>query len=68
MTMESSVRCPICRTKVAISSDEKGSYFPFCSERCKMVDLGQWLGEGYRIPGKSAQEGSPPEDPGDPES
>jgi endogenous inhibitor of DNA gyrase (YacG/DUF329 family) len=25
--------------------------FPFCSERCHLVDLGRWLGEDYRIPG-----------------
>jgi len=25
--------------------------FPFCSERCHLVDLGRWLGEEYRIPG-----------------
>jgi endogenous inhibitor of DNA gyrase (YacG/DUF329 family) len=24
--------------------------FPFCSERCRLIDLGRWLGEGYRIP------------------
>ena len=25
--------------------------FPFCSDRCKLLDLGKWLGEAYRIPG-----------------
>jgi endogenous inhibitor of DNA gyrase (YacG/DUF329 family) len=28
--------------------------FPFCSERCHLVDLGRWLGEEYRIPGEPA--------------
>ncbi|HEX8111219.1 MAG TPA: DNA gyrase inhibitor YacG [Kofleriaceae bacterium] len=28
--------------------------FPFCSERCHLVDLGRWLGEDYRIPGPPA--------------
>jgi endogenous inhibitor of DNA gyrase (YacG/DUF329 family) len=26
------------------------SYFPFCSKRCKLIDLGRWLGEEYGIP------------------
>jgi hypothetical protein len=28
-----------------------GKLFPFCSERCHLVDLGRWLAEDYRIPG-----------------
>jgi endogenous inhibitor of DNA gyrase (YacG/DUF329 family) len=28
--------------------------FPFCSERCRLVDLGRWLGEEYRIAGETA--------------
>jgi len=31
--------------------------FPFCSRRCKTIDLGRWLGENYRIP-SDAEEGS----------
>ena len=27
---------------------------PFCSERCKMIDLGTWASEGYRVPGERA--------------
>jgi endogenous inhibitor of DNA gyrase (YacG/DUF329 family) len=27
---------------------------PFCSERCKLIDLGEWLDEGHRIPGDPA--------------
>jgi hypothetical protein len=29
---------------------ESNPYRPFCSERCKLIDLGQWATEGYRIP------------------
>jgi len=29
---------------------EENRYRPFCSERCKMVDLGAWANEAYRIP------------------
>ncbi len=33
---------------------------PFCSERCKLADLGRWLSEEYRIPGEPL----PPDDEG----
>lgn len=39
--------CPRCRRRVS----RKASHFPFCSERCRLIDLGQWLGEEYRVPG-----------------
>jgi len=41
-------RCPICK-KPATARAENPS-FPFCSPRCKMVDLGKWLSEEYRVP------------------
>ena len=45
------MRCPICKTPVDESQAGKpGSYFPFCSERCKLIDLGRWLGGRYQIP------------------
>jgi endogenous inhibitor of DNA gyrase (YacG/DUF329 family) len=34
---------------------------PFCSERCKLIDLGQWASESYRIP--QAQPASEPPEP-----
>lgn len=40
------VRCPTCRRT---GPWFEGPYGPFCSERCKLVDLGRWLGEKYRI-------------------
>jgi endogenous inhibitor of DNA gyrase (YacG/DUF329 family) len=33
--------------------------FPFCSQRCRLIDLGRWLGEEYRVP--TAAEGEVPE-------
>ena len=30
--------------------DPANPYRPFCSERCKLIDLGQWASEAYRIP------------------
>jgi endogenous inhibitor of DNA gyrase (YacG/DUF329 family) len=40
-----SLRCPTCRTLV-LSSDEN---FPFCSDRCRLIDLGKWASGGYVI-------------------
>lgn len=41
------VSCPTCHAK---GPWRQAPTNPFCSERCKMVDLGKWLGEEYRIP------------------
>ncbi len=40
-----SLRCPTCRTLV-LASDEN---FPFCSDRCRLIDLGKWASGGYVI-------------------
>ena len=42
------LQCPICRGPS--SQRDQNPVFPFCSDRCRMVDLGNWLGETYRIP------------------
>jgi len=39
------MKCPIC--KKAISPDDP--FYPFCSERCKIIDLGNWASEKYVI-------------------
>lgn len=49
-----SVLCPICK-KVSPARAENPS-FPFCSSRCRQVDLGKWLGEEYRVPDRAADE------------
>lgn len=41
-------KCPICN-KDAKPRKENPS-FPFCTPRCKTIDLGKWLNEEYRIP------------------
>jgi uncharacterized protein len=41
------VRCPICRKTVEQALD--AAHRPFCSPRCKLIDLGRWLDEEYRI-------------------
>jgi hypothetical protein len=51
-------RCPTCKKEAA---REKNSFFPFCSERCKLVDLGRWIGGEYRIPNEEKpNEATPP--------
>jgi len=42
------VSCPQCGNQVAW--DSGNPYRPFCSERCKLTDLGAWATESYRIP------------------
>ena len=46
--------CPTCRAPVARDAARPNKLFPFCSERCHLVDLGRWLGEEFRIPGPPA--------------
>jgi hypothetical protein len=43
-------RCPICRK---CFDHEKTSSTPFCSERCRLLDLGRWLDERYGLPDES---------------
>ena len=38
--------CPLCK------KPSRQKFHPFCSARCAQIDLGKWLGEGYRIPVK----------------
>lgn len=42
------VRCPQCRGEALYSPENP--WRPFCSERCKQIDLGAWAEESYRIP------------------
>jgi uncharacterized protein len=47
--------CPIC--KRPLSADQvSGPYRPFCSQRCKTIDLGDWLDGAYRISAPVAEE------------
>ncbi|HEX4053300.1 MAG TPA: DNA gyrase inhibitor YacG [Tepidisphaeraceae bacterium] len=50
--------CPICKKKVLESDDpvSPNRFFPFCSERCKLIDLGRWLGEKYGVPVKPSDD------------
>lgn len=41
------MKCPICKKKEVAPGDPE---FPFCSERCRLIDLGNWASEKYVIP------------------
>lgn len=49
------VSCPTCKSQVVWSSNNPNK--PFCSERCKMIDLGDWATEAHKIAGESLIEG-----------
>jgi len=46
------VRCPTCQREVPFTPESR--FRPFCSERCRMVDLGAWFAQERAIPGESA--------------
>ncbi len=45
--------CPICKNT---TTWEENPWRPFCSERCKLIDLGKWVSQEYKIPIKSEEE------------
>lgn len=46
--MPAKVKCPTCRKEAPWKNNP---HRPFCSDRCRLVDLGAWTQERYRIPG-----------------
>lgn len=53
------VTCPQCRGPSLYAPDNR--YRPFCSERCKQVDLGAWASEEFRVPSSPSDPNGPPE-------
>lgn len=45
--------CPICK---ATTTWEENPARPFCSERCRQIDLGKWVAEEYRVDGQMVDE------------
>jgi uncharacterized protein len=45
--------CPVCRRRFA-PDDASRAHAPFCSARCRTVDLGKWLGGAYALPAAPA--------------
>ncbi|WP_299789921.1 DNA gyrase inhibitor YacG [uncultured Shewanella sp.] len=48
--MTTIVKCPTCQKEVIWNSESK--FKPFCCERCKLIDLGDWAAEKHAIPVK----------------
>ncbi len=44
------MRCPTCKKSVSDDPPVPALAWPFCSERCKLIDLGRWLDGKYQIP------------------
>ena len=47
---ELSVKCPNCTKSFSYYNSE---FRPFCCEKCKMIDMGQWMSETYSIAGRT---------------
>jgi endogenous inhibitor of DNA gyrase (YacG/DUF329 family) len=56
--MDGVLPCVYCRKRPVVPE-----WRPFCSERCKMADLGRWLAEDYRVPEAAPEDGVPPSPP-----
>lgn len=46
------MKCPICKKEVSPDNE----FAPFCSDRCKLIDLGNWASGKYVIPGPPSQD------------
>jgi endogenous inhibitor of DNA gyrase (YacG/DUF329 family) len=57
MTNKEDISCPQCGKKGTWTAENTSR--PFCSKRCKLIDLGDWADEKHRVPGDPA---SPDED------
>lgn len=59
--MSTKVKCPSCGKTIEWRPENR--FRPFCSERCKQIDLGAWATEQYSIPAEAAEE-VPEDEPG----
>jgi len=55
------VKCPTCQREIDWS---QSPFRPFCSERCRLIDLGAWLTEKHAIPGEAAPDDAARENAG----
>ena len=53
------MKCPICKKDVSLENPES----PFCSERCRIIDLGNWAAEKYVISSPARPSEIPDDDP-----
>lgn len=50
MKSKPAVNCPTCQN--CVDENNPSDAWPFCSKRCKLIDLGEWANDSYRIPGE----------------
>lgn len=60
MNTPRTVKCPTCGKPVLWTDESR--YRPFCSERCKQIDLGAWASEEYRVPVTPPDPATPSDD------
>jgi endogenous inhibitor of DNA gyrase (YacG/DUF329 family) len=60
--MSATAKCPTCKRSIEWS--DQFPFRPFCSERCRLIDLGAWLTEKHALPGPEA--GLAPDAPEEP--
>ena len=63
---ELATECPTCKKRVVYRQGSEAPFFPFCSERCKLIDLGRWFDEEHRI-SEPLTEQQEQQDEGEPE-
>ncbi len=51
--------CPVCGQRVQGENLKDLPWFPFCSQRCKQIDLGRWLDGTYQLPPAEEEEPTP---------
>lgn len=61
MTIQKTINCPICNKPNTWQPEN--AFRPFCSDRCKLIDLGEWASETRAIPGKSVDPSQLPIEP-----
>ncbi len=48
--MSKIIKCPTCKKQIEWT--EASTFRPFCSDRCRLIDLGEWASEKHAIPGE----------------
>ena len=61
MTKPMTIDCPTCGT--AVQWDTTNAFRPFCSDRCKLIDLGAWASEDFAVPTEAPPDDAPYGDP-----
>ena len=52
------VKCPTCDKAFEINNLDELPSFPFCTDRCKLIDLGRWIDGRFAIPAEPAPSGA----------